>query len=139
MDKYELKEKDCKDCKEEVAAPEGVERMETRKAYVPAVDVLDSESETVLYADMPGADESSIEIMLEKNVLTIRAKPDYPEYPGYDLVYSEYGVGDFERSFTLTDGIDREKIAASVKDGVLKVTLPKAAPAMRKISVGVAE
>lgn len=139
MDKNgnEMQEKNC--CKHEVEEPEGVERMETRKIYSPAVDVLDGESGSILVADMPGVDESNVEITLEKNVLTIKGRPESRDYAGRDLIYREYGVGDFERSFTLSDSVDREGIAARIKDGVLTVTLPKAEPATKKIAVATAK
>lgn len=133
MNNNEIKEK-CS-CKSEAPMPEGAERMETRKVYIPAVDVVDNGEESVLYADMPGVDESNIEITLEKNILTIKGKPEAQEFAGKENVYSEYGFGDFERSFTLSEAVDREKISAGIKDGVLTIKLPKAMPKTRKIPV----
>ena len=120
--------------KEEAKAPE-----EARRTYVPAVDIVDSEDRTVLYADMPGADEQSIDMAIEKNVLTIKASPEAAGYPVGGLVHSEYGVGDLKRSFALADTVDREAISASIKDGVLMVVLPKTSPKTRKIAVAAAE
>ena len=87
--------------------------------------------------DMPGVAEKDIDIMLEKDVLTINgyvANVTAPE--GYDLGHGEYGIGDYQRSFTLPDEIDRDNIEASLSHGVLRVTLPKAPEAQtRKITV----
>lgn len=121
--------------KAEVEVPEGVERMEARKAYVPDVDVVESAQNTVLVADMPGVDAGDVEVTLEKSILTIRGKPAKEKPEGVSLVYSEYGIGDFERSFTISEEIDRENITASINDGVLKVVLSKASPKTKRITV----
>ena len=90
----------------------------------------------LVVANMPGVDESSVDITLEKNLLTIKGYVDAVVPEGYTLAYAEYEVGDYERSFTLSDEIDREHIEAEVKDGVLHLRLPKAEPVMaRKIAV----
>lgn len=131
--------KDTNAIKSEAKTPEGTQRLENRRVYMPAVDVIENEKESVLFADMPGVDQSNIDITIEKNVLTIKGKPTYPEFSGYEPVYSEYGIGDFERSFTLSDAVDKDNISATVKDGVLTLRLPKASPKTRKISVANAE
>ena len=132
MDTCEITEKrSCNDVEKSSEPKQAI----PRRTYVPAVDVLESAGETVIYADMPGVDETSIDIVLENNVLTIRGIPESVDFPGKVLVYRELGVGDFERSFTLTDAVDREAISASIRHGVLKVVLPKANPGTRKIAV----
>ncbi len=79
---------------------------------------------------------NSVEILLEKDFLALSSNVDLPDYAGYTLVYGEYEVGDYQRRFKLSDAIDREQIEAVVRDGVLQLTLPKAAPAKaKKISV----
>ncbi len=122
--------------KEEVTKTEETERTRDRQVYIPRADIYETEDAIIIQADVPGANENSLDIMLEKNVLTINAsvQPEQPE--GYSLIYQEYGVGDYERSFILSSQVDRAKIEASVKDGVLRLELPKAAEAQaRKISV----
>jgi len=122
--------------KKEAATPEGVERTRPRKVYTPAVDILERKDDIVVTADMPGVDERSVDITLEKNVLTIygMVEPQFPE--GQRLALSEYGVGDYQRAFTLSEEVDRDRINASVKNGVLRLVLPKAAAAKaRKIEV----
>jgi len=122
--------------KEEVQPAEGVERTSERRAYVPRVDIYEVDDRLVLVADMPGVDENSLDIMLEKNILSIKGTVNMEAPEDYSLAYAEYGVGDYERRFTLSDEIDQENIDASVKNGVLKLQLPKAGPAKaRKISV----
>lgn len=122
--------------KKETGAKEGVERTRSKKLYTPAVDIIEGKDGLLLIADMPGVDENSVDITLEKNVLTIygTVEPEIPEK--HRLVSSEYGIGDYQRTFTLSDEIDREKIEATVKNGVLRLTLPKAEAAKtRKIPV----
>lgn len=110
-------------------------KSESSRSYVPAVDVIDRGEQTLLVIDMPGVLESDVELTLEKHVLTIEASPAASSIEGKDLVYSEYGVGDFKRSFSLTDDIDKDGITAHLADGVLTVTMKKTAPVTKKISV----
>lgn len=122
--------------KEEVIPAEETERTREARVYLPRTDIFETDDDIVLLANVPGADQDSIDITLEKNILTITAYIDEPKMEGYSLVFGEYGVGDFERSFTLSGEIDQEKIEATVKDGVLRLVLPKAGPARtRKIAV----
>jgi len=122
--------------KKEASIPEGVERTKPRSVFKPDVDIMEQKDDTVLTADLPGVDERSLDITLEKSVITIRGTVA-PEIPaGYRLVYGEYAVGDYERAFTLSDEVDKDRIQATVKNGVLKLVLPKAAAAKaRRISV----
>jgi HSP20 family molecular chaperone IbpA len=97
---------------------------------------MDSPSAVVLLADVPGVDESHLDITLDKNVLTIRGRVEAPSHQGYTPLRAEYGIGDFERVFTVSDDVNRDAIEATVKDGVLELKLPKTAQsARRKINV----
>jgi len=118
--------------KREAETVDKVERTRAGKVFVPPVDIYETDSDIFLVADMPGVDEKSIDVMLEKDVLSIkgRVKPFEPE--GFDLAYGEYEVGDYERSFSLNEEIDQNKIEATYKNGVLKLRLPKAEPAKPK-------
>ncbi|MBF0338825.1 MAG: Hsp20/alpha crystallin family protein [Nitrospirae bacterium] len=134
--------------KKEAETAQGVERTRTRKVYNPLVDIIERNNDILVIADVPGVDEKSVDITLEKNVLTITGYVE-PE-PGATwseketedkvrLAYAEYGIGDYQRSFTLSDEVDRNGIEATVKDGVLRVVLPKAETVKtRKIEVKVA-
>ncbi len=122
--------------KEEITTTEDTERTRDVCCFVMRADIYEMDDQIIIVADVPGADESSIDITLEKNVLTINAfvEPKTPE--GYALAFAEYEIGDYQRSFRLSNEIDREKIDAKVKDGVLRLYLPKAGDARtRKISV----
>jgi len=112
------------------------ERTRPRRIYTPKVDILETEERIEILADMPGVDEGSVELTLEKNVLTIYGKveADIPER--HRLAVSEYGIGDYQRQFVLSNEVDRERIEAVAKNGVLSIQLPKAATAKtRKIAV----
>jgi len=94
--------------------------------YRAPVDVFETDAAFRVLADMPGTRSDSIKISVEDNMLTITAKVEN-RYDGLGrLNHQEYGVGDFHRSFRIGDGIDAESINAVYRDGVLKVTLPKA-------------
>jgi HSP20 family molecular chaperone IbpA len=86
--------------------------------------------------DLPGVDQNSIDITIEKNILTVNGYTAAESPEGYALIFAEYEVGDFERSFRLSEEIDREKIEATIQDGVLTLTLPKLDTAKsRKVKV----
>ncbi len=102
------------------------ERIRNVKTFVPRVDIYETKDALFLIADMPGIDEKTVDVELEKNLLTISGRVENGKVQDYNLVFSEYEVGDYERSFTLSDEIDRDKIKATVKQGVLRLELPKA-------------
>ncbi len=103
-----------------------------RRAYRPNVDIYETDDRYVLIADVPGAGEDDIELSIEKDILTIEAKVDEPDHEGYENRWRGYGVGDWRRNFRLSDTVGREDIDAVVKDGVLRVTLPKAKESLRQ-------
>jgi HSP20 family protein len=122
--------------KQEVQQPSGTERTRTRKVYVPEVDIVETKDSIVLIADLPGVDEKSVDVVLEKNVLTITGSAEPAVHQGYSLTYFEYDTGDYQRAFTISDEVDRDHIDAVVKNGVLTITLHKAEKAkIKKISV----
>jgi HSP20 family molecular chaperone IbpA len=111
------------------------ERTRDRPAFVPRVDICESDSEVFLVADMPGVDETSVDIALENNVLTITGDVEPMQPEGYSLAYSEYRVGDYQRTSGLSNQVDQENIEATLKDGVLRLCLPKVGPATKRIAV----
>ena len=123
--------------KQEAEIVEGAERTRSSRVYIPQVDIFSAGDDIVILADMPGVAEENIDITLEKDVLTINGYVSNVEDPqGYELAHGEYGIGDYQRSFTLPDEVDRDNIEASLSHGVLRLTLPKAPEAQtRKITV----
>jgi HSP20 family protein len=123
--------------KQEAQAPQGAEFTRARRVFMPRADIYETPDAIIVFSDMPGVDEKNVDITLEKNVLTISGHVEPPPLPsGVRLIYEEYEIGDYLRAFTLSDEVDRDRIEASMKQGVLKVTLPKSTSAKtRKISV----
>ncbi len=116
----------------EAPMPAGTERTRARRVYAPRTDIFETEQALVLLADMPGVLQDDLDITLERRELTIRGRTADAGPEGYSPVYREYEGGDYERTFVLSEEIDAEKIEARLKDGVLRLTLPKAGPAQAK-------
>jgi len=94
--------------------------------YSPRVDVVENKENFVVRAELPGMKKDDVKLNLENHVLTLTGEKRHEEKRdegNFHLRESRYGK--FERSFRLTDNIDRGKIAADYKDGVLVITLPK--------------
>ena len=122
--------------KQEVMSRDNAEQTRPQRLYTPATDIHETKEQLVLLADMPGVKQDGVEITLEQNILTVFGHVDEPEFPGYSLTYAEYGMGSYSRKFALSNEIDRDGIQASVKNGVLKLILPKSKRAMpRNITV----
>ena len=109
-----------------------MERTRSRRCFVPKADIYETENEIVVLTDIPGADEKTVKITLERNVLTIHAFIDPVQSAGFNINYAEYEEGDYRRVFHLSDEIDRDKIEATVSNGVLRLQLPKSDSAMSK-------
>jgi HSP20 family molecular chaperone IbpA len=119
-------------------APQPASTEGTRGAryYRPFVDIVETSEELTIRADVPGVKSDAIEIDFEDGVLTIRGKvaPRYGE--NINFLAREYGVGDFHRTFQVSEQINAAGIHAECADGVLTVHLPKAEAAKpRKIEV----
>ena len=111
--------------KKELATKE--ERTVPGRFYVPHTDVYETEDALTVVMEMPGVAREAVEIELKDDVLRVQARIDPSKYEGMEPVYTEYNVGHWTRSFALSDRVDREQIGAQLEDGVLTLTLPKAA------------
>lgn len=118
--------------KEQHKAVNEAEQTRSGKLFTPRADIYETQEQLLILADMPGVKQESIDITLEQNILTIYGRVERPTFDGYTLTYSEYGVGDFRRVFALSNEIDRDGIQAAIKNGVLKLILPKSKKAMPK-------
>ena len=119
---------------------DGSERTRTRPVFVPPTDIYETQDNVVLLVDMPGVPPDGVDITLEKRTLAIYGHAKDQQHQNYRQVYAEYGDGDYERVFTLSEDIDRDGIEASQKNGVLRLVLPKVAPAKtRKIQLKMAQ
>jgi len=99
---------------------------------VPAVDVTEGDKEFKITAELPGLEEKDIDVTVSNHTLTIKGEKSYEkEEKNKDHHVSERAFGTFQRSFTLPEGVDADKIAAELAKGVLTVTLPKTAEAQK--------
>ncbi|PBB89638.1 heat-shock protein Hsp20 [Mesorhizobium sp. WSM3864] len=122
-----------------ISKPDGGERTRSRPVFVPRADIYETQDNVILLVDMPGVASDGVDITLEKRTLAIRGYAADQQHENYRQVYAEYSAGDYERVFTLSEDIDRDGIEASQKNGVLRLVLPKAAPAKaRKIQLKMA-
>jgi HSP20 family protein len=120
--------------KKEVTTP--AELTKPGLVFNPAVDIFETERELTLLADLPGVKAKNLKIDLNDNVLTLTADETPLEGPGEKDVAREYRTGTYYRQFSLSDTIDQSKIEAVMKDGVLRLSLPKVEAATpRKIAV----
>ena len=121
--------------KREVATKE--EKTVPGRFYVPPTDVYETEGALTVVVEMPGVDRKDVEVELKEGVLRVEGRIDFAKYGGMEPVYTEYNVGHWARSFSLSDRVDRERIGAQLEDGVLTLTLPKTAEARpRRITIG---
>ena len=98
----------------------------------PAVDVTEDEKAYKITAELPGLAEKDISVAVSGDILTIKGEKSYEkEEKNKDRHVSERAYGSFQRSFTVPDGVDRDKIAADLSKGVLTITLPKTAEAQK--------
>jgi HSP20 family protein len=105
--------------------------------FVPTTDIFEIEDALTVVMEVPGVNKDAVDISVENQVLKIEAKIDPSKYDGMEPLYTEYNVGHFARSFTLSNKIDQQQISAKLEDGVLTLTLKKAEEAVpRKSSVG---
>ena len=113
------------------------ERTVPGRFYVPPADVWETEDALAVAMEVPGVAREAVQIELKDDVLRVEARVDAAKYEGLEPVYAEYGVGHWARAFALPERVDRERIEARLEDGVLTLTLPKAAEARpRRIPVG---
>jgi HSP20 family protein len=115
-----------------------VEATRPREPYVtPPVDIYETPESLVVIADLPGIDPAHLEVRVDKNILTLYGQTQ-DQMPG-DLRYREYTLVSFFRQFELGEQIDQDGIRAELKQGVLTLTLAKAAKAQpRAITVNAA-
>lgn len=113
----------------------GVEGTRVGRFFRPNVDILEKADELLIHADIPGATSESIDVDFEDGLLTISAEVPCRDR-GRDYLLREYEIGDYRRTFRVSEAIDASQISAAYNDGVLTLHLPKSANVKaRKISV----
>ncbi len=105
---------------------------------VPAVDIRDNGREVVLTADLPGVPATGLEVTVDGDHLTVRGVPNQGMPTELQIVHQESVLRIFERSFALSETIDRAAISARIQNGVATITLPRrGAVAPRKVQIAV--
>lgn len=133
-----MTEAEAKDLKvrEKQAVTANAEQTRPGAVYSPDVDIFESEKNITLLADMPGVATDNLSIDLRDDVLTLSGDAGEGGAASEEPIIVEYGVGKYYRQFTLSEVVDQSRITAELKDGVLRLVLPKvekAAP--RRITV----
>jgi HSP20 family protein len=107
-----------------------------RRVRQAPVDAYRRGDEIKIELDLPGADPGSIELTVEKDVLTVQATRTPPHVEGHEILVAERGHGQFSRQLFLGQSLDRERIGAVYHDGVLTITIPVAEQAKpRKVEI----
>ena len=121
----------------EIRGERDVEQTRSGPVFTPAVDIFENEGAITVLADMPGVNTDNLSIDLRENVLTLSGVLEKPRSEKATDVLHEFDeAGTYHRRFTLADTIDQSKIEASLKDGVLRLELPKVeAVKPRKITI----
>ncbi|MCD6298291.1 MAG: Hsp20/alpha crystallin family protein [Deltaproteobacteria bacterium] len=120
--------------KREVTTP--TEQTKPGPLFTPAVDIFETDQEITVLADMPGVKSKVLNIDLRDNILTLDGEVEPPEGKSEVDVFREYQSGKYSRQFSLSQVIDQANIDAELKDGVLRLRLPKVEAATpRKIAV----
>jgi HSP20 family protein len=113
------------------------EKTVPTRYYVPTTDIFETDDALTVVMELPGVEKQAIDVNVENDVLRIDARIDFTKYEGLEPLYTEYNIGHFARSFTLSNKIDQQQISAQLDDGVLTLTLKKAKEAQpRRIAIG---
>lgn len=109
-----------------------------RPVFLPLTDIFEREECLYVTCDMPGVEEKNLDISLENDTLTLTGIQEAPSETGMEILEKGFVSGIYQRVFTLPDEIDRERIKASLKNGVLRLELPKSEKSKsRKIQIQV--
>ena len=93
--------------------------------FRPDVDILERRDAFIVYADLPGADDKSIDVRLEKGTLSLDARLAVLPETSWSPLHAEYRFGSYHREFRISEDIDSDRVSASMRNGVLELTLPK--------------
>jgi HSP20 family protein len=106
------------------------------RSFLPVSDIFETEHALNVVLEMPGVAKENVEIGIDNDVLKISGRIDIAKYEGLQPVYTEYNIGNYSRSFQLSNKVDQDGIKAELKDGVMTLVLPKSEKAKpRRISV----
>jgi len=110
------------------------ETREEERYLVPPVDIYENDEALILVADLPGVKKEEVDVQVKNDVLTLQARSKY--VPKEDYLFQEFGLRNYFRQFQLSEAVDRNRIQATLKHGVLNLVLPKAEKAKpRRIDI----
>ena len=95
------------------------------RVFVPTADIYETEGALTVVMEMPGVDKGNVDISVHDGTLKVEGRIEFSKYEGLQPIYTEYNIGHYARSFSLSSKIDQNKIGAEMKDGVLSLVLPK--------------
>ncbi len=122
--------------KQEAEEDTQVEATRARPVFLPCTDIYERENEMIVVAEMPGVGRDDADVSLEAGELRIAGRIERATVDGHQLAYVEYEMGDYERTFRITGDIDADRIDATMKNGILRIVLPKSKQASpQKISI----
>jgi HSP20 family protein len=96
------------------------------RTFMPAADIYEDRDSLKVILEMPGVEKGNVNVRVEEGVLVVEGRLDLTKYRGLQPLYTEYNIGNYARSFRLSNAVDQDKIGAELKDGVLSLTLSKA-------------
>jgi HSP20 family molecular chaperone IbpA len=112
------------------------EATRSEPRFIPPTDIVETGDALLMLLDMPGADSDTLDVTLDRRVLSIAAHTTSSAPEGYTPIFVEYREGNYERKFVVSEEIDGDHIEAELKDGVLRLRLPKVSPSpAKKINV----
>jgi HSP20 family molecular chaperone IbpA len=104
-------------------APARLEPVErAARSIVPRVDIYETDTQYVVLADMPGVTSDGLDVVAERNSLVVHGRV---EHAAATPDYQEFELADYHRAFTLTEDLETDGVTASLRDGVLRVEIPK--------------
>lgn len=121
--------------KQEVHSTAAEQMIHSGSAYSPDVDIFASDDEVLFAIDLPGVNKGDVHILVdETDTLIIRAKNSHQDREG--AVLRQYRIGDYYRAFQISKDYDKDKISASLENGLLQVSIPKKESAKpRKVEI----
>jgi HSP20 family molecular chaperone IbpA len=115
----ELQAREKQELREESTRPGAIFR--------PDIDILENPDGYVVYADLPGVDDKSVDVRLDRGTLTLDARLATMPEKDWNPIHAEYRLGSYHREFRISEDIDTDGVSAKMHNGVLELVLPKSA------------
>lgn len=104
--------------------------------FLPNTDIHETDDALTVIMEVPGVVKDDVEVNVENDILRVEGRINFGNYDGLEPLYTEYNIGHFARSFTLSNKLDQQQISAHLEDGILTLVLKKAQEALpRRIAI----